>query len=498
MKIVITKNINLIVFIFALFLNFSCSQDSDLLVDNVLEKAGDIAKDSEGRPTGKNIYYVTTSGTAISDGVSEETAWSIVYAFNTAKAGDIVYIKAGNYGAVNLKVNNSGYEDSPIQFIGYKEEPGDIKSVDGSTVSYKDYKNNGDKLDPEVMPLLEGKTKNSEGQGLGLLALGKNLVVENIQVSNYEQGLSSYGIHNKFNNIIVSNIGDFNPNHTYPISTKNASLNYKGMGINLKGDYTELKNSIVINSGAEGIKINNSKKQLHENNKVYSDSHTNPTDYYYLVTNESSDNIIRKSYIERVGKLAHNGHGLVLKVSAFRNLFENVTVKNTSIECSFSGVYKNVFNDCKLIGGSDKKGSIVIANGAHHNTFNRCSIDNADGVNFMDWKDNSDVRDTKNAGNNNSFILCEFSNLKSAINFHWWSKEFINSPAHNNKFIDCKFINLEYLFMVDRANYDNEMSNCIIENVKNLSHSVLSKNDVKKVYFKFYNTKLVNTNFKLP
>ena len=54
--------------------------------------------------TGDNVYYVTTEGKSSNNGKSEQSAWDIEHGFKTAKAGDIIHIKAGNYGSKNLIV----------------------------------------------------------------------------------------------------------------------------------------------------------------------------------------------------------------------------------------------------------------------------------------------------------------------------------------------------------------------------------------------------------
>ena len=69
------------------------------------------------------VYYVATNGSNVNPG-TQALPWSITYAFSTAASGDTVYIKAGNYGAVNLVVQNGN-----TAFIGYTNNPGDLSWI---------------------------------------------------------------------------------------------------------------------------------------------------------------------------------------------------------------------------------------------------------------------------------------------------------------------------------------------------------------------------------
>ncbi|MBA6314707.1 Ig-like domain-containing protein [Cellulophaga baltica] len=460
------------------------------------------------QPTGANIKYVTTTGKSTNTGATEASAWSISHAFNTAKAGDIVYIKAGNYGAVNLVVKNSGNASNPIQFIGYKTNPGDIESINGPTVSYQDYKNNGNKLDATVMPTIIGNTINDEGQGTGIKSTKSYIQFSNFQISNYEKNIfAEEGTQILIKNIISTDAGDFNIDHMYvPKSewkagdpgTTTAGLEYSGWGVVLYGTNSQIENSIVINAGAEGFHIRGDNHK-HNNNKVYSDSKINPCDYYYLIT-DANYNTLDNIYVERVGDLAHAGHGLVLKVRATNNNINNCKSKNTAIETSFDGVNNNNFYNCHITGGIDKNGAFLIANGSHHNTYTNCSTDDAEGVQFSDWKDGLESgTGLTNAGHDNKFINCVFKNQKSAINLYWWDQSaFIQSAAYSNTFENCEFKNLDYLFEVDRINYNNSVKNSTITNVKELRYSQNKSNVSLSLGFTFTNVSIIDSNIKLP
>jgi len=402
-------------------------------------------------------YYVSISGNSSNSGLSESVPWSISHAFSTADAGDTVYIKAGDYGALNLSVANAGTVDSPIHFIGYKNIPNDIVSNMGSTMSY------GDALDPTEMPLLNGSILNNANfLGTGIYIAKAYIHISNFQITKYKIGLSVTRDYCVINNIIVHKVGDFDPSHTYvPGGDVSAFLNYEGVGISVYSNNVTIHDCLVVNAGAEGFRFSNSSFTNHAYNAVYSDTETNPCDYYYLLANGSDNNNLENIYVERVGDLLHRGHGLVYKVDAQNNQATDCSIVGTNIELQFIDVKENTFTNCLVTPGIDGTGSIRIANASHHNTFINCSINNAQGIIFSDTSEEPN----EFAGNNNDFINCIFSNMKSTINYHWYSTDYEDSPAFNNTFYNCVFYNLNYLFMVDRVNYGNSMVNCIVQDV---------------------------------
>ena len=467
---------------FGLF-NFACEKDSPVLKDvnqivqieeNEEQKEEEEEEESNENTEEKDFiipagsYYVATNGSSDNDGLSPAAPWNIEHAFTNAGAGDHVFIKAGDYGNVKLQPGKSGNAGNPVRFIGYRQQPGDISANGGSTFSY------GDALDANKMPLIKGNRINNEGQGNGIFNFHQYIEISNIQITHYQQGVYSSGDHTLIDNVIVTEVGDFNPAHTYPTRTSNPSLNYKGTGINITGDHAVIKNSFVLNAGAEGFRFSECQFQQHSNNKVYSDSDVNPCDYYYLLSSGAYNNDLSNIYVERVGELEHLGHGLVLKFDVKHNNIENATVKNTWLELSYSQVSNNHFTNCNVIGGGTKnEGALLIANGANNNSFTQCSVTRCAGVSFSDWDEDFSRGDVDNAGHHNTFDQCTFDNNLAGVNFFWFSQENSDSPAHDNIFDNCTFSNMENLFMIDRVNSNNLLKDCTIRNIDNLKNSVL-------------------------
>lgn len=409
------------------------------------------------------VYYVDVPGLASNTGLSQASPWSIKHAFSTASAGDTVYVKAGDYGEEFLVVGNSGVVGSVISFIGYKDTPGDIVSDGGATVAY------GTPLDPQAMPYLENVRVNSEGSGTAITTNSNDyLLIENFQIRYYKRGVLAVGGHTTVRNVISDEAGDHNPAHSYPGATSNAFLNYSGHGIAVEGDGSVVENCTVINAGAEGIGARNGSGILLIGNAVYADQNVNPTDYYLLVAQGVVDSEVRNTTIKRIGNLEHGGHGVCLKGNnnITGNLIDGFEVVNTSVEIQFPLVSNNIVRNGTITAGpngDEDRTALVLANGSHHNTYENIVIDGGN-VSFRDWDDglSGDVQDS---ADDNVFRNIVVKNNLSGIAFHYYHVNNHMNGADNNVFENCLFTNLDYLFEIDRANSNTQLTNAVIHDV---------------------------------
>lgn len=450
-------------------------------------------------------YYVSTIGKAYNDGKSPSKPWSISHAFNTARAGDIVYVKAGNYGNINVKVNNSGTSGNPISFIGYKTTPGDINSSNGPTYTYSNYKSKGSNLDASKMPLLLGTRSNGIGNGMGIEIRQKsNIIIENFMIAKHEYGIFNTGGNNNiFKNIITTDHGDFNPQNSWSLGNAPAFRNLTGVGIRVvSSSQVEIINSIAINNGARGLALVSSQNSKLTNSSVYSDNNTNPTDYYIMIYS-TTNSIISNCHVERVGDLAHYGHGISIKVDAAYNQFKNCTTKGTSFELN-NRIHDNTFTDCHVQGtGEPLSGGWEITNYSHDNTFINCSNDSGEGIMFSDWPEDDGNNGINTAAFNNTFKNCVITNVVihsgAPINFHFNSQAGrLTSYARDNTFDGCTFSGAESLFKVDRVNSGNKFINCTISDIEDLRSSRNSNNTGLQLGVSFQNTTTSNIGFTLP
>jgi hypothetical protein len=279
-------------------------------------------------------------------------------------------------------------------------------------------------------------------------------------------GVVFNGHHGLVENILVRNIG-------------NADVNYSGVGIKFtngsKGGRGIARNCIVYNSCSEGISSASS-GNLIESCKVYCDdasTETSPTDYYFIIggpkdqpTSQAeitTGSMIRDSYAERIGNLAHGGHGFIQIHWASNNKIVNCTAKGfagDALSFKYPGSMYNEFDSCRVIGSGH---ALVPRVGATHNTFRNCWVDGAAyGISAWNERAPEVIDDTR-------FINCVFTNMKGAVFFFNPYSNTGNdggvNPVKNNTMINCVVYKAPMLFDVGRANCGNKMVNCIVSGV---------------------------------
>ena len=505
-----------------------------------------------------NKFYVDTAGSSTNIGYVI-LPWSIVHAFSTAASGDTVYIKAGNYGVVNLVVQNSN-----TTFLGYTNIPGDLSFV-----------NQPDSLDTfltnsydQIYPTINIMNPVSGGIGVDFGSWKTGVVVKNMQILNCERGVSIVGEHHLVENMILSGFGDVN---SY----------YHGKGMSIYGHTSTIKHCFILNGASEGISVSGD-SNLVSSSKVYSNDTSTTyslTDYYIYISPNSSTkqakyNRIEDCYIEKRGHYlahqGHNGHGFSITMSyvhklcdtgggycydaslkdliATNNIIKNCTSKNIgeAIMLRGDGVrYNNLEQITSL-----SFGGLTIQNSARYNTFDRCNIKNSyywkdpiyssvyksGGVTFLSSyygdstaqncpsnENNSFPWEQQLTGNHNTFTNCLFENVASGIamrsfaDYEYPSYHSLAGQAtdrinrkvvYANDFINCTFVGRaddnDALFTAERGNLQNNLTNCIIYGFKdfefrsftiNTSLSVVSKNGIIPTDFSYTNCLFYNNGF---
>ncbi|MFT6796969.1 MAG: hypothetical protein ACJART_002117 [Maribacter sp.] len=449
-----------------------------------------VTNDESKIPTSsENVFFAATYGNNQNNGKSEAQPWSIQKAFSTAEAGDIVYIKAGNYSNIELVQTNNGTQENPIEFIGYKNQPGDADSVLGLDLS------NDNEFDVNRLPSFVGNSNDGLYEGHAIFLKGNYIELNNIQITRFEMGILTKGVGSKLTNILIYNMGDFRDN-------VNGFDDYKGIGIRAQGKDVKVQNSQIVDCGAESLVLHNCQSCLVENVQIVSNNNTNPTDYYLLLTGGTSNSYVTNATVKRKSGLSHYGHGIVGKAGAHNNIITNSTVINTTIELSFSNVYENTIKNCTVTGmfyeNDDSAGSIEVANGAHHNIFENITIDGVRGaIKFRDWRDNSgQSNDVHDAGNNNTYKNITVTNSLIAIHFDEFSK--LEGNAWDNSFENCTFNGVERLFHVNRPNSGTKLSNCLIKEVNAFSVTSAGFDYDLNPNTEFNNNEWINIGFTKP
>lgn len=397
-------------------------------------------------------YYVSTNGNSSNDGKSPSKPWSLERAFEIAKAGDIVYVKAGNYGNKTLISRNSGSSGNPIKFVGYKNNPGDVVSHQGSTF------NIGESVDASKMPLLQ----SSNGQGKALTFHHPYIEFENFQISGYSEGIGTIerATNITFRNIIITNVGN-----------QSSATSYTGFGITLEGNNSLIENCFVLNAGAEAFKLANSDYSRINYCSVYATNASNPTDYYFLLAGGTNNAVVENSYAERKSNLSHGGHGFVIKDLGEHNTIRNCTSKYTNIELNFSGVRYNTIENCKIIGVNTSSSSwaagMAIGNGANNNLIKNTLIENTySAISLFDTNDGfvgeGGDRDLIDLGFDNIFEKVTVNNTSQAIKIGGGNN--FSAEANNYTFKDCSFINFDFLVVANFKGHNFKFNTCNFSN----------------------------------
>lgn len=378
-------------------------------------------------------YYVSTNGNSYNNGTTPSTPWSLAHAFNVAKAGDIVYVKAGNYGNLQLRTNNAGNGDSPIKFIGYTNTPGDVVSNNGSTFNY------GESLNAGKMPLLQ----SYNAQGTAITLHDRNIHIENFQITGYEIGIQTINLATNatLKNVIVTNVGN-----------QSSAGSYTGVGLKIESNNALLENCFVLNAGAEAITLSDSDFSRVNYCKVYANNNGNPTDYYFLLTGGTNNTVVENSLAERENYLSHPGHGFDMKDLAENNTFRNCTAKRTNFELNFSGVRYNTIIDCNIYGtntsSSNWEAVMAVFNGANNNLIKNMYIQDTWAAIY--WGDYNDGyvgpggdRDEVSLGYDNTFEGIVVQNTNRFLNIGGGNQ--FAASAKRNKLINCQVTNFEFL-----------------------------------------------------
>ena len=406
---------------------------------------------------GQTIRYVSVSGAGTRNGTSEANAYTMSEAISNASPNTDFRVKAGNYGATNYTISTSGTLGNPIRFIGYKTTFGDITTTAGSTFEY------GDTYVVSDYPTFVGVRSGNNVSGIAFTINGAYVEIHNFQIKDKISGINSYGSYNKLINVIIHDMGNY--------------TGYSGTGVIMNGGYSELRNSYIIN-GVQLFTNTRGDFQIIDNSWFGCDQdRTNDysTDYYLLFTgsggNGADNNTISNNTVWREPGQVHQGHGLILKGDSKNNNIINNTILNSPLEFSFNEVSDNIVTGGIVQGTGTESGNvdyafILIANGAHHNTFENMTVTGDVGVRFSDWNDGwtpSPDTDAVDAGNNNSFKNIIFKNLHKGVQFawHWYGQ----GVASNNVFDSCVFYGItNELFTVERGNTGTVFRNCIIAN----------------------------------
>ncbi len=464
--------------------------------------------------TGANVFYVTADGESGNDGKSEETSWSLIHAFNVAKAGDIFHVKAGNYGNLKVKTSRSGTATEPIRFMGYTSTPQDIIAVNGPTFDYEDWKNAGNDLPDNIMPHLELNPTNNIPNTLddAFDINHEYIELHNFMISEYMIGVDINSSNVTVNNVIGNQFGNWNPNSkgwNEGSSFANENNNGYGMNINGKGvTNCNITNNLIINAGHVSYFFVGGGNHLVNNNIGVAHDTGNGSDYifdFYDSSNNMADNNTGiRNYASQTG---HRSRSLILQAQSDNNTITNFTGINCrlQIENSNNNTIRNL--SMYTINGADGENSVSIQiyAQADNNIIENFSIDGGGGISFLGANSQGEnPKPHESAGENNYFINGKISNLgdyagNGVINFHRLGGS-SNITAGNNYIINLTADDYYWLINANRGGFIN-IYNSSFSNGKKTKIDTFYPgwhNGTNEYVANFYNCNFYNNSYTTP
>lgn len=397
-------------------------------------------------PTASTNKYVTHD--ASGGNGSEGSPWTFEEAGTNAVAGETVWIKAGNYGNINVILSASGTLANPIKYKGYKTAIGDA----GSLTRELDLSFNSTEL-----PLLNGG-----GSGVGIISSLKDYIfIENIQVENYSTNIRI----DDASFIVVDNV-----------YSKDADVCLRfalSPSTNIR-----ILNSYVADATAAGVWMYGA-YHLIENTWSVSSRIVN-MDYHFEINAGSNINgfsIFKDCYTHSYWEDSHGHHAIALKgtTSGLQqyNLIEDCTLENHAqgIECRHENSNYNVIRNCygtrtasKKTTTFDESSLVTFRDGCTDNIVENSTMEElSSGILF---NDNAGEEGSQAGGIDNKVINCVFNNNDSDIVI----KNGIGGTAlepTGNEFLNCTFYNSTKLVANSIVPFgsSNIFTNCILESI---------------------------------
>lgn len=373
-------------------------------------------------------YYVRADGDDTKSGADEANAWgTIAHAASVAIAGDTVYIKAGLYHADYVLVKNSGTEQAPIVFQGYKDTPGEV--VDPQYTP-------GQPLNSALIPVLEGEMSTENAKLIGFDIPNRSYVeVRYIGVTRYNLGIFP----SSSQHVTLDGVYSI-----YNGPTEGRSIMFRNC------DYCTLKNSVAADGWAANIHIWKSIGSVVENTRSYAtfvDPADNGTDYHIVIA-DSQGITVKDCSAENLHadvEGSHRGHGIGIK-----DYYNNGSYPNPHSE-------GNQIINCV---GRDLGEYFYVAHEAHHNTFIGCSaFGDYRKVTWTAWMSTIILRD---GAHDNKFVGFYGEGSHSGVILEDSDEGPPDQIVSNNLFVNSVFYDMRKGIELWNAD-DNTFQNCVFD-----------------------------------
>lgn len=399
--------------------------------------------------------YVTTTGSTYGAGTISDP-WTLQYAVSNYLPGDSIFVKSGNYGAVQLVFTVSGTTSNRVVFKGYKNNPNEyIFPIADMNADYSTFTG----FNVLTMPTLIGSSYSNTAFNLDNVS---NITIQNFQVSRYKVGFSTGKTGS------ISNNGIYFEN----CNVHNISISGIELGDFMDNKYSKksrIYNSLAINCSYEGFTVSGDSNEVIGCRVYCSTTGTGATDYYIAVV--GSYNLIQSCRVSKINGLSHIGYGIVIRSNFIEGTNTTIGISLNSISNSIrfciadkmgeSFCVKhpktkfNKFYRCTAYGSSnsvENNSGIVFKDGARENKFESMYISACThGITstYSSWY--SGGSDSPNFLNEvlNSLFDASFNQ----ISFPIYSQ--VNSNAGPNKIVNNTFYKCKNMFLAN--NYSGQM-----------------------------------------
>jgi hypothetical protein len=400
-------------------------------------------------PSPSRVRYVSVGGSGGGTGVDQSNEWTWAQMLSNYQAGDLIHVRAGNYGNVNTTFSTSGTVSNPVIIQGYKTSPNDINST------YWDA-DIGGAFTTSEMPTFNGGDRTT---GTCFTLTNRDyIIMRNFQIEQYLEGLFTSGS----TGVVVDRF----LGQTFGNPTVNGA-GFNGVGIHTKGANNSVLNSKMLNSSYVCFRVMvTSDYHLTDNCEAWDNASIDGNapiraDYYFSI---QADNVVTKnSLAHRKGEFPHHGHGFSYDdgLGVHNGLTENCTVVNIkqAIDLDLEVtdmVFRNI--ECLDGGYSGQSGGVKFSPNSRNNIFENCKIGGGLNDACIGW---DGVSGGDHSGN--KFRNCLFYNNGSLTG--------TSSQSDSTSFENCTFDGITNLGTGLDAT--NTFTNCLFNNVTNNGSSAV-------------------------
>jgi len=427
-------------------------------------------------------YYVTTSGSNGANGESEGTAWAeLEYALTQISAGDIVYVKQGDYGRENLDLDIQGTVNNPIRIIGYKTSINDISS------NYYDIES--DNWSTSEMPSYNGGDRSSNNAaGTSYPSTPTEYVImENLQFREYSSGLLLYGLTNVIlNRVNLKDIGSgYHKAINFIANTTVVNTDY----VRADKIYSRILDCNVRNATGEGIFWMASNCLVKDNKVLCNSGATSDEAMDYYLCNRGDNSIAINNWAKRSSTaVVHGGYVGVRSDNSTvdyvkfgnenyyceRNLYTNNNIyglgrmlKVRNVGSNYNVMKYNYAEGFDTGSSSSDGGGISLFGGVKYNVWENNYILGVTKAIRIYNNVESDQDNKVTEGNiirNNIFKDCYYGTYAESEDYSY-ALDFNNNSFYNNTFYNIEYQN-RLINTKGNINYSgNEYKNNIFSNV---------------------------------